>query len=1137
LLILTFGNCYTQEVKYVIVEYDALTSFYNSLDGPNWKNKIGWPVQKTYKSGESRNPTGVSFKDTVSVFVKEENAIIYYLSVSRIVLDGELKGILPKVNFENLIELDLRNCEIKSGIENLLAPKLEKLLLINCSIVQDGIRLSYPKLGILYLNNNKISGLFDNSELPNLQFCDIQNNLFNQLLEIKAYSPKLKTLYAIGNELLPDELEKNLSINTLWGQGQLVKVDLPKFERNDSTFIHFPKVPGEYNIYTWQSYAGTYEGKDVWQDKNNYKDTIKGKTSMSWATLRVKISNSKLPNYEIYTYPNNYVAPTVQCWENEYFKICCPTGGFTESESGVLSTNKSAIINDFINLDGNIVLDPSKLELNINGRIYVKEIPLFSGGIGEITLTSGEYKLSLLGKDGKITNFINGLAAELPDIGGFQFKIKELELVGGKNPIGIKFGAVFELKNVTKACSDKTDPDEDVVKLEILGIELSRTKGWEISGMKLENFGLMPNFCVKEINFNANNEKNTITMGALFKTPFIEIGAGFGLLNGGLDSIGLMAEVEKPVIPLGTTLALYGALGALWNIQAAETWRDYNFKIGGIIGPNFSKDLLMFKAVIGYDAPNVIFGIEEANFFKYKDHNEDEQWIATGSLMGKSSSDLLKIGLDGDLKIGPYKPEKDDDTKYIFNSTVNLAYKTDVDIFTGKIKGELTVPKVMLNKNPVSDWLNTKFGLPYTAKAEAFMLYKETAKYINGSFNVSKKLGDITFVVNLTQYGTDNFLIFKFEQLNLGGIISKDLPDILAKSHSFEIPDNTGLAFVYVNGENPEKVTLTDPNNKNYSVSTLGNNIEFDKNSSDNTSFWTLILPAKGNWKVNYEDGQTVEVYSKYISKSSLEINPAETSENVNITWTSTNIPNSAEIDFYIDTDNDGINGYYIGSTSIGSKSYSFKKNVSEGLCSFYVYATTNVDDEIIFKYSDKPLSAKMGVAAPTNIKLEYSKSLNILDIKFDLVNDINIAGYVIKYCDNQETIRSFYSNQNSARVYLNNFDVNREIELVSISKTNNISCPTKPMKVTVGTNESLDISNKDCLVFPNPFSTHFTVKGNENQNCTVQVVDLQGHILLENSSNNSDILIYGDKFNVGIYFVKVTSANESKIFKIIKVE
>lgn len=1144
-------------------EYNNLNIIYNELNDENWPPQNNHQKYKNFpvpelmyidKTGTISDETQLwisqGTKSSYSFILVKKNSFTvgdtlfeeFYVKEMKFV--EMLKKVkFPKVKFSELTKLEFIACNFTGGLTNIVAPKLDSLILSNCmSVKENDLKLDLPKLKHFWATTNDkgktrtINGFFDNSLLPNLEWLVLPYQGITSLVDVELHSPKIKRIDVSRNKLMPLYLEKLIDLPNL-KNGQLFydeqTPDIPyinKVETLDSITYSYPKekILGEYNIFTWQEYVN-----NGWYDIKDSPDKLKLMKPVQ-KSYRMSIKNSKLPRYTLYSASTDSAKEINNCWENDYFKICLPVGGFEENKDGILSANGNAILNDFVQIDGKIVIDPNKLNVKIDGRLYLKDLPLISGGIGEIQLADGKYELALLGNDGKITNFLNGLAKNIPDVGGLKFKIKDLEFVGGKKPSGIKISAVVEWDNIRKGCSDKSPDDDGSTSLELNGLEISKEKGWNLEAAKLENFGLMPKWCVKEFSVETNEDENTITFGVQLQTPFVEIGGGLGFKNKELDSIGLSAEFEK-ALPLGTTsLGLYGGLGAVWNIAEANYWSDYNFKLGGIIGHIANKDLLMFKAVIGYDAPFVNFGIEEANIFKFKDENEDEKWLATGSLMGKTRNDWLIIGLDGELKVGPYKEKKDDeDEKHILETSVNISYKTDVDIFTGKLKGKFTVPKLATNWNPIYKWMNKKFGLPYSANGNAFLLYKESAKYINGSVKFSEKTGDIQFVINLSQYGKDNFLIVKFDKINITGEINKNQDIILSKTHNFDVNKNSELIIVYINGEKGFNTILIDPNGNQITASNLPKDIEFNIDNQSNEAFWTLYNPQSGNWRINYDDNQKIEVYQKYIPKK-LNISAKDNGNNVLINWDNINLSQDTEIDFFVDSDNDGLDGYYVGKTKIGSKSFTFAKNQSDGLCQFYVYAITNDNDVIISNYAPELIKSSMNVEPPKNLRLEYNRTLKFLDIKFDFVNNDKINFYTVRYADTKETIKTFFKYQNSARVYLKNFDTNRVIEIISVTYDDIISCPAI-QKAVVGIDEELILKNDDFLVFPNPFKNFINIKGNELKSGYIQIVDIQGRTIFTKEYSDNEIQINLTNLINGIYILRIIEGMNIKEIKLIK--
>ncbi len=108
----------------------------------------------------------------------------------------------------------------------------------------------------------------------------------------------------------------------------------------------------------------------------------------------------------------------------------------------------------------------------------------------------------------------------------------------------------------------------------------------------------------------------------------------------------------------------------------------------------------------------------------------------------------------------------------------------------------------------------------------------------------------------------------------------------------------------------------------------------------------------------------------------------------------------------------------------------------------------------------------------------------------------------------------------------------------VNVSNVNSIELAVTPVNndaclfATVNENEQL----KNISVFPNPFDNQITIDFKNNQVSNFSVSDIQGRILVfKNLSNENNFTINTSLFESGIYFLRINSASQQQIFKVVK--
>jgi hypothetical protein len=90
------------------------------------------------------------------------------------------------------------------------------------------------------------------------------------------------------------------------------------------------------------------------------------------------------------------------------------------------------------------------------------------------------------------------------------------------------------------------------------------------------------------------------------------------------------------------------------------------------------------------------------------------------------------------------------------------------------------------------------------------------------------------------------------------------------------------------------------------------------------------------------------------------------------------------------------------------------------------------------------------------------------------------------------------------------------------------------------GTEPGLSIEANDLLigisVFPNPTANSWTIANANQADFNIQIKDVQGKLVSSlNSNRQASISIDSANFPAGVYFLEITSANQTKTIKLVK--
>ena len=92
----------------------------------------------------------------------------------------------------------------------------------------------------------------------------------------------------------------------------------------------------------------------------------------------------------------------------------------------------------------------------------------------------------------------------------------------------------------------------------------------------------------------------------------------------------------------------------------------------------------------------------------------------------------------------------------------------------------------------------------------------------------------------------------------------------------------------------------------------------------------------------------------------------------------------------------------------------------------------------------------------------------------------------------------------------------------------------TPGMMMLLNQNIGLESSN-DIVAYPNPFTDQFTVKLADLSTATIQVFDINGRLVENQTTNDTFEVELGQNLSTGIYNVRVEQNGETQSFKMIK--
>lgn len=1070
---------------------------------------------------------------------------------------NNLSGEIPDFNWPNLKEFNAGDNQLTGDLPLLNSPGLETYVLFYNQLTGDLKNLNFPALKYLWLNDNQLNGViqspinlpalirFELNEnklkgpitslyLPEVQYFRIQNNDFSGAFPYTEM-PKLKYLVIDGNNFTrlpdftggsPDLYEVSCWYNKFHFEDLLPYKDLGRFFYYEMQPVDMSaslvgdsiqlsvNVRGTGNEYTWYKGPGNIVkvGADVFMIYKTEKPE----------DYECQITNPLLPYLTIHSKLAQPVIPP--CWDNSLFSICIttPDGGWEKGdEANEIQTTLPLSINDFILFEGSCILDTVDLELKINGKFYLENISLPGGNVGNFTLAQGKYTLALAGSDGSITGFINdALGTYVPQIGGLKIKLEKLKLVGGFHATGVSLTFKVSFNNITPSCGTSST---QTTAITIDGLKITRDD-ISVSGLKVEDMGFAPGFCLKKLIASYDKPKDKLSFGLTLLTPFIEVGGGIGFVGGELDSIAMKAELQNIIIPIATTgIGVIGCEGWVSSIKSPP----WGLRFGGIFSAVVNDDLFRLTTSVEYIPPAEL-KIEAGDGKFFNTHFDDEWWLIEGGIYGSINfkSESMKAG--GQIKIAPYKIG--DTKKFIGSGSIDMSYRNVENAFFGKFNGTVTVPK--LKDTWPFDWLSTKVGLPYSASGNGILVYKPQTKFIIGTINFSSRIGDLQYRIELAKPYTDP------DYFTLTVVDGQITPVHAATfDYTFMVPDHTTMAVVKAtHSTNLPEVSLRQPDGTQISEAIPSANAELDKDPVAHKTFWTLYTPQTGTWTASLEPDADLKVY--YFGETSVfTLSATQEPDGLHVSWDPSLFDTNDSIDFFADDDQVNYDGVYMTTVGANIGAAIIPNAQFENECAFYLQALAYQGPSLLTDYAEASFTNSLSAfGPPEDIVVNFNTQSLLIEASWTPSAHPNIAGYVIALVENgiSRVIGMPYSDESSFTYQLVAY-TGQKLVIYAYGIEGEVSCASQEYELTTSAVEDLPepLFHENLFVYPNPLTDICTIRvtSSTDKEGTLRIFNSQG-ILLRTISQVlllkgvNEVPLSMNEMPPGSYFITFDSAN-----------
>lgn len=1003
--------------------------------------------------------------------------------------ENKLTGTIPLFNFPNAWNIRLTANQLTGPVPNFNMPKLSNLALGQNKLTGTIPKFNMPNLILLNLKENQLEGEFDNSGLPILIDLYIQKNMITGIPHLKAKSPNLEIVDVTGCNLKFEHIEPNMDIKNFKYTGQQ---KIETYQSQSGTLITLSvKDSAPNNQYKWRKIKDGVS--TIVPDAVSDKLVITVEPGVAYFC---SITNTKVPGLTI----NSKTVNINSCINFGLFAFCLENGTWEKKENNTASASGKIYINDLAVFEGSVTLDTLNLAMQANGKLYVQNIPLPGGGTGNFLLTEGEHNLKLLGTDGVITNFLNSKLTQEAVLFDIPVKIDSMQFLKRHDTLGVRITSTITTSFLWEGCGD-TPGNTDIA---LKNFEVTNF-GVFLEGFDVANLGFWEKCCIKKLIYSYNSKNDIMTIGGEIKLPFIEgLGCGLKLEKGKVDSIAILAELNKALLPIKPpVIALKGAYGHIAGLTKIENIREadkLDIKLGGIFSPLLDDNLYRFTADARINWPKLFMASFTGQMFRPPLTDLPFQYTVGGEFNWKVSEYQFVVDFKGNF--GTL-----DEKIWL----MDIKGKTLIDVRWDPIRvtlneeGVINLPK--LTDNGFFNWLDTHIDFPVKLGAASFIT-NENQKLKRGviffepianqryelgyTLDFSKKMyepGYITFTSEIDPR--------IFNNKNKSGLLTDEV------TKTFELDKNTDFALIEIRGpENAPKSSLKNPSGKIYSSSFPEDKVLSSKSVNGKESFWSIHSPKAGNWSVTVEnmgENDSIIVYRQK-KRTEFDFTVNQSGSVINIVWDASKVDSGQIVNIMFDEDMNGFDGFNVAGSDAKTGKLSFILDESYSKCKYYICGQLEGDYWVSQKYSgmviENPLTT---LAPPTNFTSKFNTETGEFEFDWDLNPSPVIEGYIISVTD-EEGKDSVYAilnkNRTDISLYIENFET-KTAKIESFSIDWKIGCPSVAIELSTSTEDfglTGETVNK-LKVYPNPTTGNCTVRYfvPGYSKCEIAIFDING--------------------------------------------
>ncbi|MCX6141294.1 MAG: hypothetical protein NTX15_10795 [Candidatus Kapabacteria bacterium] len=825
---------------------------------------------------------------------------------------------------------------------------------------------------------------------------------------------------------------------------------------------------------------------------------------------------------------------------DRYYYSKCKGAQFIEFDAGVgekweddgapyvMSTGEKVLMAGLITFPGKVRIDTSlggaKVFFNTSAKI---EQTFFDGTEKDFVIVNSPMTFVAPKCDLVLDFALKELSEQLT---GGKIINPRIEMLGnGVSAAGLKIGAGMELgTNTYDGCNSDLPfgtvwaPNKKAeVDLEV-GF-LKTGPRWDLLATgTVKNFTPVASWCVKEAKVEYRGDSSLFRLSAKIKNSmFSDASGSVTFKDGTLNALKIDFELERCIpIPDLPNVCWRGGGFSVENLLIGNPLRG---SVNAKFGPyDPLKDLYLLTIEGGFeDPPAKVYGKITGNLVKMEALSSKKPWQIEVSGKGTVEPAAVKATLDvsaSALHLG---------ADYFLTGTLSASLALNPIGVSGAFSGSMKFPKVADELLPkagkIGRFINQWAPFPLGTVSGTISLLASgertaTVKYdMTNLISPGPAADEVTAALRAMGRGTlsvdfnllpspsawdlDAGFIELFKAGLFGSVENGKAGDrtqaadkmvaVPAGQESIVIFLETAAAGVASSLKTPTGATLT--------ATDVANGIFRVPSPDGKITLWVVKNPQVGNWTISAPTASATDTLSVMgvVPPPTFELSSSIVGNDLKATWTGTSLPSDCRVQIFVDNDDKGFDGTYVGTATAGVGSLTVALQDSTIPCSFHVYAIVSGKTVGIADYSsDTHANPRATLPIPMNAVAESNLAGNTT-ITWTPINDARVASIGVLDASTDSLVTSAYRFENSVSATVPSHQTT-QLRLVTYDHNGRRSCESAPISITTDVDDDVVFAGDHGYtigVAPHPVTdrARIFINGVVAETVNVHVVDIRG--------------------------------------------